>query len=188
MAGLATEGSLSADVNRTIEGSLSADGERVGGWPATAPQSRGTPEDPRTISSPRITATAPGGSSRPIAIRPARAPASASGSRTVVSDGTASTLNGRSSNPATDTSSGIRRPDSRSAAHAPSATESFAATTAVREGSRRRSSSVASCPDWRSYRPCTVQRGSSSTPAAASASRCPSSRCRVVVRSSGPAM
>ncbi|CAM5744419.1 hypothetical protein SAFG77S_02604 [Streptomyces afghaniensis] len=53
-------------------------------------------------------------------------------------------LNGRSSNPATDTSSGIRSPESRSAAHAPSATESFAATTAVSDGSRRSSSSVAS--------------------------------------------
>ena len=41
---------------------------------------------------------------RPIAIRPARAPASANGNRTVVRAGTASMLNGRSSNPATDTS------------------------------------------------------------------------------------
>ena len=88
-----------------------------------------------------------------MAIRPARAPASDNGNRTVVNEGTASTLNGRSSNPATDTSSGIRSPDSRSAAHAPIATESFAATTAVSEGSRRNSSSVASYPDRRSYRP-----------------------------------
>ncbi len=53
-------------------------------------------------------------------------------------------LNGRSSKPATETSSGIRSPDSRSAAQAPRATESFAATIAVNEGSRRSSSSVAS--------------------------------------------
>ena len=99
--------------------------------------------DPRTINSPRTVAIPPGGgSSRPIAIRPARAPASASGNRTVVRAGTASMLNGRSSNPATETSSGIRSPESRSAAQAPSATESFAATTAVSEGSRRNSSSV----------------------------------------------
>lgn len=91
-----------------------------------------------------------GGSSRPIAIRPARAPASDSGSRTVVREGTVSRLNGRSSNPATETSSGIRSPESRSAAQAPRATESFAATTAVNDGSRRSSSSVASYPDCRS--------------------------------------
>ncbi len=62
----------------------------------------------------------------------------------MVSEGTASMLNGRSSKPATETSSGMRSPESRSAAHAPRATESFAATTAVNDGSRRRSSSVAS--------------------------------------------
>ncbi|CAM5271222.1 hypothetical protein SALBM135S_06599 [Streptomyces alboniger] len=77
-------------------------------------------------------------------MRPARAPASCSGRRTVVSAGTTSTLKGRSSKPATETSAGMRRPLSRSAAQAPSATVSLAATTAVRSGARRRSSSVAS--------------------------------------------
>ncbi len=52
--------------------------------------------------------------------------------------------NGRSSKPATDTSSGMRSPESRSAAHAPRATVSLAATTAVSPGSLRSSSSVAS--------------------------------------------
>lgn len=73
--------------------------------PQRHPSAARPPEDPRTISSPRTVAMSPGGgSSRPIAIRPARAPASANGNRTVVRAGTASMLNGRSSKPATDTS------------------------------------------------------------------------------------
>ncbi|CAM5257768.1 hypothetical protein SGLAM104S_09675 [Streptomyces glaucescens] len=157
-------------------------GERAA---ASGPRHSGGPAHHR---SPRAVATRPGGGpSRPIAMRPARAPASASGRRTVVRDGTASMLKGRSSKPATETSSGSQAGLAQGGAGA----EGDGVVRGDHRGDRGVAAQEFQCGLVAGAAVVTaVDRPARVLlmPAAASAARWPSRRWRVVVRSAGPAM
>ncbi|CAM5374434.1 hypothetical protein SALBM135S_06821 [Streptomyces alboniger] len=76
-----------------------------------------------------------------------------------------------SSKPTSATSSGIRRPDSRSACRAPAAITSEPAKTASIPGQASRSSRIARRPPSSVKSPCATMRSSTGWPASRSAAR-----------------
>ena len=87
-------------------------------------------------------------------------PSSTIGCRTVVSGGSVYAAVSMSSNPITATSSGTRRPASRSVRRAACAIRSEAANTASSSGSAASSSRMAAVPDSRVKSPYATSSGS----------------------------